>query len=207
MSATPITEGRTVEALQHVPIIPPREGLEEAIYAARWATHTLSNGDHPIHAALSAYPHPIGQREAHVAASFACWLGTNLGKAFLHRGGILKAHMAAQEAYVAAWAVQNHRKSAVNHGQRTLEHLAADSFSPVNGIRYPSSEPSARDYEVADHMAAWIGSYEGGEFLRRCTQDVERDHRERRMRHNLTVNHGLSDSAADAIVKNTEQGR
>lgn len=169
--------------LQHTPILPPRPDTEEVLFAARWLS-TMEQGRGALDAVLEHYPHPIEQREAHVAASFIVWLGTHAGKSFLGRASALCRHMPPEDACVAAWAVSNRRKRYVNFGTRMLEHCVADRLvDDQSNTRLPGTAPSVRDYEVVEHVAAWIGSPDGQGFIRQCELDCERANRERRLRH------------------------
>jgi hypothetical protein len=195
--------------LKHKPIIPPRADCEEAIFASEWELLMSHGSCNTLGCVLEHYPHKIGQREAHVVAGFICWLGSGIGKTFLNRAEYLSAVLHPRDAYLAAWAIQNRRLRQLNNGMRTLEHCVGDrcDYASVfegqiseGKVRLPSREPTARDYEVVEHVAAWLGSKNGQDFLGRCERDCKRLSREHSLRHHLTANHGLSLAAASYVI-------
>jgi hypothetical protein len=67
----------------------------------------------------------------------------------------------AERVYLAAWKIENRRRSYVNGGFAALELLLAPK-----GKR--AVQTSRRDELVAATVIAWLGTNVGGSFVRRC---------------------------------------
>lgn len=163
-------------AITHAPIRPPRNMIEEQVYARRWAELMGSPSGYDdrnyLEAVLIHYDTRVGQREASVAASFICWLGTNIGKSFLSEGRRLTPHFQVpQDAYHAAWSVHNRRRFASNNGWRSVEYFCRTEEDQKANVM---PRPSANDYEVVEHVAEWLGSAEGQDFIAGCETEIER---------------------------------
>jgi len=155
--------------LQHIPINPPRAGYHgEAVYAAHWI-ELMSKSASALHRLLFNFPWEPGQREATVAATFVCWLGTNMGQSFLNEGKRLSGHFFLGDSYLAAWACHNRRSRGVNSSWRSLEHMMN-----VGGRDACIPDLSAHDYEAVEHIAHWLGSQDGQAFIAGCQAEIER---------------------------------
>lgn len=168
-------------ALRHEPRRPPRPyDPGEHIFVQLWRDW-LAGGQDP-----DEYPNQrfrqvlsdlerveVSQRDATVAASLLCWLGTNVGQSYLRAAEDLARampHRPKEEAYLARWAIENRRCHWINNGVRTVEFLLM-SQEQVVGVNagwqhvrpWPSEivEVTVRDLEVADAVAAWLGTAEG----------------------------------------------
>lgn len=120
----------------------------------------------------------IGQRECVVAASWACYLGCNVGASVIHLGDGLTVGAGAYRRFLAAWSIHNTRSIGVNRGHRAIEFILAPAdhfnmdpyaFSGLN--RAP--DLSVTDYEVIDHLWLWLGSDEGHNWLADCQREIE----------------------------------
>ena len=88
------------------------------------------------------------------------------------------------DGYRAAWAQENCRQRGINSGVRLLEDLLApaDHFG-VHGSRgycllqFP--QLSSDDYEVAEHLAVWLGT-DGRDFVEDCQRRIEEVRQARR---------------------------
>lgn len=163
--------------LHHTPIRPPRDMVEEQVYARRWADLMAQapchEGRRPLleHILLS-YPAAVDQRAASVAASFICWLGTNVGLSFLQLGHSIRDNTSCKyDAYVAAWGARNTRRFAINSGARMIEFLLRTE-EQLDANTFPVV--SANDLEVLEQVALWLGSEEGQAFLTGCEAEINR---------------------------------
>ncbi|HEK3717307.1 TPA: hypothetical protein ACKRQV_000033 [Pseudomonas aeruginosa] len=168
----------------HEPIRPVRlEVLGELVYVSEWQAlmsqqpHRLLNEDERtwLDVILHDMDIHITQRHASVAASLVRWFGTNCGLAFLEVGkrAVLAQPRLPTMAWVGAWAVENYRHHGINSGFRTLEHILAgndDLDSRGDLARIPALSPD--DYEVAEKVCAWLGTYEGERYLERCEDRI-----------------------------------
>ena len=178
--------------LSHQPVNPPRENHREEMYARAWAVWATA---HPPRAhddldathfdwMFSDLPWVPGQQEAHVAASLMCWLGTNCGQDFLDDVRRLQAvignQYAPESAFAMQWALENQRRTSVNHGRRILEF----GLTPREKMNAGEIEAlSGRDFEAAECVMAWLGTLDGQQFLRACKSDcVNSETRERAAR-------------------------
>lgn len=158
--------------LKHVAIRPARDMIGEQVYARRWlefANKECADGRTEFWHVLRAYPYPLDQRAASVAASFITWLGTNVGESFLETANDFKfSRCILSYAYVAAWSVINVR---TNSNARQIEFLTR---TPEELEKNVFSEVSARDLEVIDQIALWLGTDAGQEFLSGCQKEIAR---------------------------------
>lgn len=168
----------------HEPMRPPRrETLGEQVFYRRWqalmATHPYDDPDLADRTWLDVILYDLyektTQRHAVVAASLVVWLGSNGGLELIMKAGedLRSTKGCASVSWVRAWSVNNRRLRGVNHAVRTLEHL----LSPAENISLDGSlavfpELSADDYEVAEHLCAWFGSYHGGKFIREAEEEL-----------------------------------
>lgn len=171
----------------HEPIRPVRqEVLGELVFVEQWQKlmstkpERLDEDDDRtwLEVILRDMGVEVAQRHATVAASVVCWFGTNCGASFLLAGKKAAAlnSRRAPMVWTGAWAQENHRILGVSGGYRTLEHiLADDSDRTAQGLvgLWRTPDLSVDDFEVAEHLCAWLGSFEGEQFLSRCEQRIE----------------------------------
>jgi hypothetical protein len=161
--------------LNHVAIRPARDMIGEQVYARRWlefANKECADGRTEFWHVLQAYPYPLDQRAASVAASFITWLGTNVGASFLETANDFKfSRCILSYAYVAAWSVINVRSLGTNSNARQIEFLTR---TPEELEKNVFSEVSVRDLEVIDQIALWLGTDDGQEFLSECQKEIVR---------------------------------
>lgn len=173
--------------LVHEPIRPVRqEVLGELVFVEQWQSlmdakpERLDEDDERcwLRLILRDMDIPVTQRHATVAASLVCWYGTNCGSSFLQGG---KSAAAANPrrpgpAWVGAWAQENHRVYGSGGGYRTLEHiLALDTDRTRDGLvgLWRTPDLAVDDFEVAEHVCAWLGSNAGAQFLAACEARIE----------------------------------
>jgi len=178
-------------ALDHSPIRPPRDGfIGEAVFAELWkarmdlARDWISPVDRgALGEILDHLEQPVTQRDASVAASFISWLGTNVGSSFLDQTDALSCLVRhdAPSAYVAEWAAKNRRLRHVNLGWRSIElfMMTKEQSDRVNreGTRPGPGEAvdiTVRDLEVAEQIAAWLGTTDGRQFCRDAHDEITR---------------------------------
>ena len=177
--------------LLHRPITGPRNGhIGEQVFCEKWLELQRSEVefrevDEPSHTAklariiINARLPEIGERECSVAASWACYLGCNIGASVIHLGDRLKAGAGEYRRFVAAWEIHNTRSIGVNGGYRAIEimlapadHLKTDPFSFGGLKRAPDLSPT--DYEVIEHLWLWLGTDEGAAWLAECMREIDR---------------------------------
>lgn len=177
--------------LLHRPIVGPRNGhIGEQVFCEKWLElqqHEVEfrEVDEPEHTTklariiINAQLPEIGERECSVAASWACYLGCNIGASVIHLGDRLRAGAGDYRRFVAAWAIHNTRSIGVNSGYRAIEimlapadHLNTDPFS-YGGLRR-APDLSLTDHEVIEHLWLWLGSDEGAAWLADCQHEIDR---------------------------------
>jgi hypothetical protein len=161
--------------MKHEPIRTPRDMTGEQVFARRWKDlmeSKVSFGKGILGIVLMGYPYPIGQREAAVAASMICWLGTNIGQSFLTLGMEIRDRTSCGNyAYIAAWGVRNARVFGHGSNARQIEFLVRTHEEMEDKV---FSEVSIRDLEVLDQVALWLGTDGGQNFLKSCEEEIER---------------------------------
>ena len=104
----------------------------------------------------------LTDRHSRVAASFIMWLGTNCGKSIIRTDLPFYRPRFEHDTCFAAWARDNLRKSYVNGGFRVSDFLTSDDPSK------PTVCSDAVEVEIMDHLAAWLDSGEGQQFIARA---------------------------------------
>lgn len=107
---------------------------------------------------LSGFPFPITDRHSQVAASFARWMGTNVGQSM----STLPRRKNGRDRYRLAWGEQNRRLSYVNGGYRTSDHLTSSDWAKPHVCR------DAEELEVFECIAAWLDTDGGQSFISRA---------------------------------------
>jgi hypothetical protein len=178
------TEQIELLAFDHKPIRPPRAcTIGEVVMSEHWEIAMQAEAknihddcdEYAFRALMHAFPRPLTQRHASVAASFIRWLGCNCGRGFLHDAEKLKEKFHSNtNAYVAAWAIENMREVAINRGVRIIEAAIAPDDHWKNGYLEKLPDLSADDYEVVDNVVIWLGSKDGQDFLNRAEREITR---------------------------------
>lgn len=77
--------------------------------------------------------------------------------------------------YHMAWCGENRRIHWVNYGVRALESILMPPVIIRDWMGRPVRIPrlTVRDYEVAEVMAAWLGSDEGQIFINTCETEID----------------------------------
>lgn len=166
----------------------PRVGVfPEYVFLSRWQALMGSRVDEDEEAPftemlrhLRGYP---TQRDATTAADFITWLGTNAGRSYLSQAknlfNMLREHPVQwgpshTTAYVMTWTVVNTRISYTNNGVRAMEWWYIDDKGQ-DAIFGPTHVPelSARDVEVVEHVAYWLGTDAGQDFIESCEREID----------------------------------
>ena len=177
--------------LLHRPITGPRNGhIGEQVFCEKWLELQQSDVEfrevgEPEHTSkldriLRHVQLPkIGERECAVAASWACYLGCNVGASVISLGDRLKDGTGEYRRFLAAWAIHNTRAVGVNRGFRAIEfvlappdHVQSNPFAFSGLTRAP--DLSLTDYEVIEHLWLWLGSEEGSVWLADCVREIDR---------------------------------
>lgn len=153
-----------VAKVLHIPLAPPRKGTPgEGIYLElwrEWATKNPAEWRQIFHECN----HPIRQRAASVAASFMVFMGCNGGLCFTHQAKELADRGAfpyREAAFLAAWALENRRRTGVNSGLRTSEYMLAAKHPITHGIAGSSVDwklvpcITQEDNDVLECMVVW----------------------------------------------------
>lgn len=177
--------------LLHRPITGPRNGhIGEQVFCEKWFElqqrevefREVDESEYTTKLAriiINARLPEIGERECSVAASWACYLGCNIGASVIHLGDRMKAGAGDYRRFVAAWAIHNTRSIGVNGGYRAIEIMLApadclktDLFSFGGLKRAP--DLSLTDYEIIEHLWLWLGTDEGAAWLADCQCEIDR---------------------------------
>jgi hypothetical protein len=161
--------------MKHVPIRPPRNMIEEQVFARHWKELMESKQPYEsgmIGRILIGYPYEIDQRVASVLASMVCWLGTQVGKSFLMLGDEIREKTScAHYAHLAAWGVKNARIFGMNSRARQIEFLTRTQADMERDI-FP--EVSVKDLEALEQLCLWLGTDDGREFVAGCEAEIVR---------------------------------
>ena len=149
--------------LKHIPLQPPRTSVPmEGIYLRLWQNFSEQRPDEWL-AVFSDCNFKPRQRAASVAASFMTFMGCNCGRDFTRRADELVSRFSwPEQAYIAAWALENTRHRGVNSNLRTIEYMLAgehpihkDGFvrGRVNWAAVPNV--TQEDHDVIECMVRW----------------------------------------------------
>jgi hypothetical protein len=175
----------------HEPVRPARKGhTGEQVYLQTWQKLMGEDDENGLSGEalaciLSPLPRYIEQRDATVAASFMCWLGTNCGQSFMHNARNLLTKIGLLwegNAFIMAFARENYRHRAVNDGYTMAEYLLAPETFYRGGTLRRHPEVSADDLEALSHLAAWLGSKEGQAFIKQAEDGIKNRLREEEAR-------------------------
>jgi hypothetical protein len=184
----PGARGRMMDrpTFDHSPIAPVREGHPEQAFLTTW--RELAAKEDFLEVLFAHLPWNFDQRCANVAASFATWLGTNSGGAFLTNASHLNTKVSWREqAFVCAWAIQNKRAHHTNSNLRTIEFLLSPDdltgggrFETATSLTaYAKLSITMQDIDVIDTMVAWLGTPEGDRFVAAARARAHADARAR----------------------------
>ncbi len=141
---------------------PPAPCTRPQVYAASWnrlIRRTQTAAPHAKNARWST----LSEREALVASRFAAWLGSDDGSCFLATAEAIISHFRCKpDAYAAAWAAKNSRDVADGNGWRLLERLMVEQYIGATPLQ---PHLTLADYEIAECVAAWLGTGEGQLFI------------------------------------------
>lgn len=161
---TPI-DHRVSPKLRHVPLKPPRASVpREAIFLELWQQFAEQRPEEWAYVVRGRTNGPMRQRAASVAASFMVFMGCNGGQSFTHfaeRVARSGAFTCTEDAYLAAWTIENKRIHGVNHGLRAVEYLLAREHplsdrtcgTGVNWTAVP--DVTMEDMDIIEAMVAW----------------------------------------------------
>lgn len=154
---------RVSPKLLHVPLQPPRTSVpREGLFLALWQQFAEQRPEEWRY--IFRTTGPVRQRAASVAASFMKFMGCNCGQGFTHTAERLAtsgAFTCTEDAYLAAWTVENKRIHGVNHGLRTIEYMLARE-QPIKLLLYKHRvnwkqvpDVSMEDTDIVESMVAW----------------------------------------------------
>ncbi|WP_126962463.1 hypothetical protein [Xanthomonas arboricola] len=162
--------------LLHKPYHPPRKGMiPEQVFAELWEKQ-IRGYDEEGEPSFAQITHNIAptQELASLVASFVTWLGTNVGLGFLDSCRKQAARHACSwsgDAYLAAWAIENRRRTGHRCDWRMIELLAWDGDWNTINRHYPP-ELSASAYEVVENLVCWLGGDAGQKFVKLCEATI-----------------------------------
>lgn len=154
---------RVSPKLRHVPLHPPRASVpREGLFLALWQQFAEQRPDEWRY--IFRTTGPVRQRAASVAASFMVFMGCNGGHAFTYSAERLAksgAFTCTEDAYLAAWTMENKRIHGLNHGLRTIEYMLAREH-PIKHEFFNGSvdwklvpDVSMEDADIVESMVAW----------------------------------------------------
>lgn len=158
----PAIELRASPKLRHVPLCPPRASIpREGLFLALWQQFAEQRAEEWGYIFNSNSP--VRQRAASVAASFMVYMGCNGGNGFTRRAEKMAetgAFTGPENAYLAAWAIENQRLHYLNSGLRTIEYMLAREHPICNelgGRVVWSLVPAVtqEDADIVESMVVW----------------------------------------------------
>lgn len=174
---------RVSPKLRHVPLQPPRRSVpREGMFLALWQQFATQRPDE--WAFIFRTNEPVRQRAASVAASFMVFMGCNGGRAFtdgaarLAQSGVFTC---TEDAYLAAWAINNKRLYGINSGLRTIEYMLAREHPITTGHlarvdwRLVPDVP-LEDVDTVESMVAWWGSSTTARWMREAVDAQMKAH-------------------------------
>lgn len=158
---------RVSPKLLHVPLKPPRPGVpREGLLLALWKEFVEQRPEEFAYIFRGRTNGPLRQRAASVAASFIVYMGCNGGRCFTHEAQRLAqtgAFFCAENAYLAAWAIENKRSGGFNSGLRTIEYMLAREHPITKGALARVDwklvpDLTMEDTDIVESMVAWWAS-------------------------------------------------
>lgn len=147
----------------HTPMHPPRACTPgEVIYLDLWREYATARPREWW--GIFETRGPVRQRAASVAASFMVFMGCNCGRGFTHRAEELSKasiFMSRENAFLAAWAIENRRCGGVNSGLRASEYMLASeypiatSFGSNRAVGSLVPVITQEDNDILESMVVW----------------------------------------------------
>jgi hypothetical protein len=105
----------------------------------------------------------LTDRHSRIAATFITWLGTNVGGSIIWhlraKDSTAKEPIFYDRSVLRKWHEQNHRHSFCNRGFRSSDYLTSADWEKPTVCR------DALEIEVFEHLANWLGSADGRQFV------------------------------------------
>jgi hypothetical protein len=149
--------------LVHNPIHPARTGTPgEGIYLQLWREYVAADEGRLAYI-LGCVTNEPNQRDASVCASFMVYMGCNGGQGFTHSAEIHAKQIGHRsDGFLAAWAIDNKRRSGINSGLRTIEFILAEQH-PICAEGFNVGrvawdlvpDITMRDIDVIEAMVVW----------------------------------------------------
>ena len=176
---------------EFTPLRPLRNDVTgEVVFTKQW--QKLMGGERGVvyrwdqdNAVWNSFSHPFidiakqtgypDVRDARVATSLICWLGTNVGTAFLQQADRMADAFVENKltvtnhranGYVAAWALENERHHNMNSGATLREFLLSETLEE-QGRRC-----GWRDAETMELTLRWLGGEDGQSFIAGCRRNI-----------------------------------
>lgn len=180
--------------LRHVPLHPARASTpKEGLYLALWQQFAEQRPEELRYILGGRTNGPIRQRAASVAASFMVFMGCNGGRDFTDSAARLAksgAFTCTEDAYLAAWAINNKRLHGINSGLRTIEYMLAREHPITTGYLARVDwklvpDVNQEDADIVESMVAWWGTSTTAHWMREAVEAQMRAHEanERLLRH------------------------
>ena len=153
--------------LVHEPITPARPGTPgEGVYLDLWRQYLAADENRLAAILRNTLRGEPSQRQASVCASFMTFMGCNCGDGFTYKAeklatGDKPPYAWRNQAFAAAWGLENRRSVGVNSGLRTIEAMLAKNLwvdRPFRGpvVNWPAlDEITTADYDTVDCMVEW----------------------------------------------------
>lgn len=174
---------RVSPKLCHVPLQPPRRSVpREGLFLALWQQFATQRPDE--WAFIFRTNGQTRQRAASVAASFMVFMGCNGGRDFTDSAARLAksgAFTCAEDAYLAAWAINNKRLHGINSGLRTIEYMLAREHPITTGYLARVDwklvpDVTQEDADIVESMVAWWGTSTTAHWMREAVEAQMRAH-------------------------------
>jgi len=175
---------RVSPELRHVPLQPPRSGVpREGLFLTLWQQFATQRPDEWGYIFRFRTSGQIRQRAASVAASFMVFMGCNGGRSFTDSAARLiksGAFAYAEDAYLAAWAIENKRLFGINGGLRTIEYMLSREYPmtgrPVHVDWKKVPDVSMDDMDIIESMVVWWGSSTTARLMRETVEATIKAH-------------------------------
>ncbi len=156
--------------IKHSPLEIPKKDSLSYLFMVEWlelcerATPYTNAEDEPLNLVLKNLPRLAEQRDATVAATIICDLGSSIGENLIHKAKQMR-DLDLAAPYVLAWAHYNQPLDFLNHGWTLLEALMDENPTVDRNMR--SRPVLNRDDEfVAICIMQWLSTKGGQSFLR-----------------------------------------
>lgn len=170
---------RVSPKLRHVPLQSTRSSVpREGLFLALWQQFAIQRPDE--WAFIFRTNGPTRQRAACVAASFMVFMGCNGGRDFTDRAARLAksgAFSSTEDAYLAAWAIDNKRLAFINSGLRTIEYMLARQHPITTAHAHVARvdwtlvpDVTQEDVDIVESMVAWWGTSTTAHWMRESVE-------------------------------------